>query len=228
MAEGTEQYKLKLTHVAIRACKIFPDSSMMKSHWETIEDKEAIYPFTQTDVKTFSIAKGTYTINLDDVYQGKVPSLLVCGFVESAAYAGDYSKNPFNFRHEDVDSFTCCADNQALPFHAINTKFSADNFQEAYFAFISATAGGLSNIGGTDITRTDFKEGYTLFVFNLDDHMQNREQQPKLRIGNLWLEVKLSKALPHSATLICFAKFPSQVIIDKARAVRISSWIHWK
>ena len=222
MAEGAEQYKLKLTHVAIRACKIFPDSTMIKSHGETIEDKEAIYPFTQMDIKTFSIAQGTYTVNLDDVYQGKIPSLLVCAFVDSAAYAGDYSKNPFNFRHEDVDSFTCCADNQALPYHAINTKFSADNFQEAYSALLTATAGGLSNVGGTDITRTDFKNGYTLFSFNLDSHLQDSEQQPKRRIGNLSLEVKLSKALPHSATLICFAKFPSQIIIDKARAVRIS------
>ena len=215
IAQGTEQYKLKLTHVSLKACKVYPDNNMIISHGETMLEEEALFPFTQIDIKTFSISQGTYTINLDDVYQGKIPSLLVCGFVDSAAYAGDYSKNPFNFQHEHVDSFTCCADNQALPFDGINTKFSADNFQEAYLALFTARGDGLANVGGTDITRTDFKDGYTLFVFNLDSHLhEDAEQQPKQRIGNLSLKIKLSRALTQSATLVCYARFPSLITID--------------
>ena len=218
MAKTTGEYKVILKQVSMKVCKLYLEPSMINAHAESIKSNPAIYSFMEANIKTFSIAKGSYNIKFDDLFQGKVPSRLVCGIVRSDSYSGSYALNPFNFQNCAIDSFTCLADNQALPFNGINTKFSANNYQEAYNALFTGTELNLSN-AGNDITREDFKSGYTLFVFDLDAHSRSLDSKPALRNGNLSLEIKLGTALPWAATLICYARFPAQIMIDNARAV---------
>ena len=54
-----------------------------------------------SDIKTKSIASELYSFSADDAFQGLVPCKLIVGLVSSAAYMGDYHKNPFYFRHYD-------------------------------------------------------------------------------------------------------------------------------
>ena len=83
---------------------IHPD--ILKSHARALEDKPAFYPLLKTEVKTFAVGKGQYNVNLDDIYQGKIPNRLILGMVSADAYAGDLTKNPFNFKHYNFD-FMC-------------------------------------------------------------------------------------------------------------------------
>ena len=107
---------------------------------------------------------------------------------------------------------------QALPFNGITTKFSKDNYQEAYNMLFNYTDSKHLN-RGINITRDNFKKGYTLFVFDLDAHVRSSDALPALKSGNLSLEVRLATALPWAGTLICYGKFPTQVQIDKSRSI---------
>ena len=69
---------------------IHPDN--LKSHASALKDTPAIYPFNRTDVKTFAVPKGQYNVNLDDIYQGKIPNRLVLGMLSADAYTGDLTK----------------------------------------------------------------------------------------------------------------------------------------
>ena len=220
MAKTNLHYRVTLLDVTLRVCKIYVDPAVIEAHSLSLMKNPAIYPYMASEIKTFAIAQGTYTIKLDDIFQGKVPSTLVCGMVMAEAYAGSYKHSPFNFKHCDIESFICYADNQAVPFNGINTNFAQNNYQEAYINIFAGSKMGLSD-KGTDITRDDFKDGYALFVFNLDVHSTTPGVLPSLRSGNLALECRMSKALPWAATLICYGKFPSQFQIDKARAIII-------
>ena len=218
MAANSEQYKVLLKEVTIKACKIYVDPAIIQAHNESIKNTPAIYPFMESDIKSFAIAKGSYLITLDDVYQGKVPSRLVCAIVRADAYSGSYQLNPFSFEHCNIDSFICYADNHALPSNGIITKFSSNSYQEAYHALFSNT--DLSSPDrGTDITREDFQNGNAIFVFDLDPHSRTPSVLPARRAGNLSLEIRMAVPLPWTATLLCYAKFPSQIQIDHARAI---------
>ena len=215
---STNNYKVILTHVSLRVCRLYLDPSMISTHAESIQDNNVIYSFMQNNVKTFAIAKGSYIIKLDDLYQGKIPSKLICAMVKSDAFSGSYTENPFYFQSCDIDSFHCYANSQALPFNGITTKFSKDNYQEAYNMLFNYTDSKHLN-RGINITRDDFKKGYTLFVFDLDAHVRSSDALPALKSGNLSLEVRLATALPWAGTLICYGKFPTQVQIDKSRSI---------
>ena len=53
----------------------------LKSHARTLEDMPALYPLLKTEVKTFAVGKGHYSVNLDDIFQGKIPNRLIFGMV---------------------------------------------------------------------------------------------------------------------------------------------------
>ena len=41
-----------------------------------LKDTSALYSLLKTEVKTFAVGKGQYNVNLDDIFQGKIPNRL--------------------------------------------------------------------------------------------------------------------------------------------------------
>ena len=103
---ANKKYKVVISEVILKAAMIGIHPDILKSHARTLEDKPAIYPLLKMEVKTFAVGKGQYNVNLDDIYQGKIPNRLILGMVSADAYAGDLTKNPFNFKHYNFD-FMC-------------------------------------------------------------------------------------------------------------------------
>ena len=216
----TEKYKLIITDVVFKACKVTLEPGMLSAHGESIKETPAIYPFIKSEVKSFAIASGTFTINLDDVFQGNVPSRLVCGLVKGEAYSGSYQTNPFNFKNCNIESFTVYADGRALPGGGLKQNFSQDNYIEAFHSLFLGL--GLDKEDdGVYCKRNEYKDGYTLFVFDLDSQVVTPGDQPALKKGNLSLEIRMSQALPWATTLICYGSFPAQFLIDEARAITL-------
>ena len=220
MRTGTENYKVLLTDMVLKVCKVLPSPGIITAHSQMLATKTAIYPFMRADIKTFAIAQGSYSVHLDDVYQGQVPSRLVCGFVKSEAFSGSYTLNPFNFQNVEIESIICKADNQSVPSEGIKTDFTVGNYAEAYESlFIGAGIEHSDN--GIFCTREEYPMGYTLFAFNLDAQVTTPSTLPALRKGNLSLEIRMKSNLTWPATLICYANFPAQLEIDHARAITL-------
>ena len=88
----------------------------------------------------------------------------------SDAYAGDLTKNPFNFKHYNFDFMCLYADGQSVRAKALQPKFSSNTYIEAYQTLFSGM-----NIDGKDAGITcscnDYPKGYTLVVFDLSSEV---------------------------------------------------------
>ena len=167
-----KKYKVIITEVMLKAAMVGIHPDILKSHARALKDIPAIYPFNRTDVKTFAVPKGQYNVNLDDIFQGKIPNRLVLGMVSADAYAGDLTKNPFNFKHYNFDFMCLYANGQSVPAKALQPKFSSNTYIEAYQTLFSGM-----NIDGKDAgivcSRNDYPKGYTLVVFAGSCQFQN-------------------------------------------------------
>ena len=76
---------------------------MILAHDEALKIGPAVYPFWRSDLKSFSVAKGSLNFMTDNIYRSKVPSKLVIGMVSNAGYSGEYDKNPFDFKHMNLN-----------------------------------------------------------------------------------------------------------------------------
>ena len=71
---------------------------------------------------------------------------------------------------------------------------------------------------GNDITRTEYGNGYCLYVFDICQNSCDRFTQRPMK-GHTRLEVKFARPLPEAVTLIAHARFPGLLEVDEARNV---------
>ena len=99
LSSSKQGYNFKITDAALNVCMVEVSPAILVGHAAALKQSPALYPFHQSEFKTFSIPKGQYEHSIDNIFQGDVPSDMVVGLVSSRGYIGDYAKNPFNFNH---------------------------------------------------------------------------------------------------------------------------------
>ena len=108
-------HKVKLTEAYLKICKVKVSPSVSIAHELALKKGPAIYPVRRVECKTFIIAAGNQSLRKDNLYNGLVPKTSVFGMVDSAAFNGDYEKNPYNFKTYTT-SFLGITVNGEVPF----------------------------------------------------------------------------------------------------------------
>ena len=77
--------KLLIDEIYLNVCKVNVSPEVMMGHDAALEIADSIYPFARTDIQTFNIAEGNFGMNIENFWQGEVPTKLVVGLVKSQA-----------------------------------------------------------------------------------------------------------------------------------------------
>lgn len=80
-------------------------------------------------------------------------------------------------------------------------------------------SGKCNNDAGLIITRDDFGNGYSLFVFTIDPCGFREEYLNLIRRGNNRLELKFKQATTKATNAIVFATFSYLPEVDKSRDI---------
>jgi len=144
--------------------------------------------------------------------------------VDSDAFNGSYTKNPYNFKLYNATSIKLNVDGEMVPFQPLTLKLSQANqktFMEAYQTLFSGT-GRLFADSGIDVARNEYDKGYGLVVFDLTpDLCSTSEHFNQKQKGNVSLDIQFSTGLPNAVNLIVFGEFESIVEIDYSRHVTV-------
>ena len=60
------------------------------------------YPINRIDIVHIPVAANTLDISKEQLFYGRVPKLIVMAMIDNDSLSGVYSKNPYNFKHNDV------------------------------------------------------------------------------------------------------------------------------
>ena len=219
---GDADFKVTITNATLKICCVTLSPSVLVAHQTTLEDdKKAFYPYQRAEIKKFAISQGSYSINVDDVYLGKVPSKLTVAMVSSQALSGSYSKNPLRFDPYMASYIGVSINGEHYPTKAIQPVFSDNPYAGNYVDLYLRTFHNKGNKTWHGINREDFRNGNTLFCFdfNPDLDSSNSATWPLLRKGNLRLEIHFSSPLPEAVTILVYGLFPSCLQVDKTRNV---------
>lgn len=175
----------------------------------------ARYPFKKTEIKMFTLPSGVSTVNLDNVFNGPIPTNIVCGgVVANMAFTGNSERNPLYFHNYNISSVGLYVNSKCVTGYPIEMAFVAGVYARAYAQFLEGS-GNLNTDRTNSITKTEFKRGYCMFPFILSStqFLDSRAEVPKE--GTLRLELKFSAATTETLTVICYAEFDAQLQIDK-------------
>ena len=84
----------------VRKVKVAPAISL--GHVAALKQATAKYPSRRIECKVLSIPRGFPTFPPDNIFLGQIPKCIVLGLVDTEAYNGSYSTNPFDFKHHNL------------------------------------------------------------------------------------------------------------------------------
>lgn len=221
--EGSPDYKITILSAVIKVRTVTVSPSLQLLHVNELKKgQNAKYPIRRVDCRTYTIPRGNPSLHKDDLFNGLVPKRIVLGMVDSDAFNGSYTKNPFNFQLYGANSIKLNVDGEMVPFQPLTLKLANAkeiNFMEAYQSLFTGT-GRLFADSGIDISRGDYNRGYALFVFDLTPDLCSTSDHfnPKQK-GNVSLEIQFNSGLANAINLIVFGEFESIVEIDYSRHV---------
>ena len=109
-------HKVKLTEAYLKVRKVKVGPSVSIAHELALKKGPAIYPVRRVECKTFIIPAGNPSLRKDNLYNGLVPKTFVFGMVDSAAFNGDYEKNPYNFKTFTTSFIGITVNGEEVPF----------------------------------------------------------------------------------------------------------------
>ena len=211
-AKENLNYKLQLVDATLRVCQVKLVPQLLLRHDEMFAKKPAVYDFVRSDLKTYSLAAGSYTAQLENIYNGKIPTEILLAMVSSEGYSGSYKRDPFVFKHYNVTYLEVSVDGVSVPGPPIVVDFKNDDINDAYYRMQK----GVNEAWG--INRVEYPKGYSLFRFDLAPYLQTNSIAPS-KTGNLRLTLRFADALPEGVTLIVYGKLQDRFLIDQARNV---------
>ena len=152
---------MKLTEAYLKIHKVKVSPSISIAHELALKKGPAIYPIRRVECKTFIISAGNPSLRKDNVFNGLIPKTFAMVMVDSAAFNGDYKKNPFNFK-TFTTSFIGIAVNGEVHFRPSQLSYTAGNLRyiEAFLTMFSG-AGKLFYMGN-DVTHDEYAGGYAV------------------------------------------------------------------
>lgn len=217
-AESSPAYKLELLDVVYKVAKVRVDPGVLLNHSKQIEATSVKYTIMRNELKMNTIPKGSTEFYWDNIFPQAVPDRIVVALVDQKAVNGDYTANPFNFGHMGLTDVGVYINGESVPGRPLKTDFSTGLYSSAYTRLFEAS-GKWNNDAGLIITRDDFGNGYSLFVFTIDPCGFGEEYLNLIRRGNTRLELKFKQATTKATNAIVFATFSSLLEVDKSRDI---------
>ena len=212
-------FRLMILGASLFIKKVSVSPAVRLGHTSALMRGNALYPLSRVNVKTYSIPENSRICNQENLFLGAMPKYIVLGMVHHEAFTGRRDLSPFNFKHMDIEYLALCQDGRQVPAKAFQPQFNQGISVREYYGIFTATGRHLKDLP-LSITREEFNNGYSLFVFNLNPGEDTDALSP-VSNGNLRLEMRFRVPLPHTTTLIVYACYDSILEINTRRQVLV-------
>ena len=218
MTSDKGKYKTVIEEAIFKVATITVSPKVIKSHDMALTVSPAEYYIKKSEIKPFSIGNGLSVWATDDLFSSRIPTKLTIGLVDSSAYTGDETKNPFNFQHFNLNFLSFEVNGCPYPAVPFKPNYTNGTYINAYMSLFSAN-GTVNTSHSNYIERLDYPQGYCLYsipinLYRGDDFIN------KTQYGQTRLSIQFSKALAQPVTVICYAVFDDIIQIDRARNVK--------
>lgn len=208
-------YKIVLDHASVFIRKVKVSPGVTLGHAKALEKSTAKYPIDRVLCKIYSVSKGSCSFMQDNVFLGIMPKRVIVTCLDNSAVNGRYESNPFLFDHNDVNFLSIYVDGQPVPSKPLELNFDTNNYITAYYRLFP----GFNQDKGVYISRDEFAKGYALYAFDLTPDLCEGPHLNLQHQGNLRVEIKFSKALTKTISVLMYAEFENVIEITKSRHV---------
>jgi hypothetical protein len=216
-------FEIRITDAVLMVQKVKPVPGLVQSYVQMMEEGNPIpYFLNSPSVNFYTIESGSSQFMRDNLFLGRVPERIVIGMVETDAYHGRPTKNPYNFQHFGLTEICLYKDGVPYPRPMIKMDFENEVCSDAYHHFMTSLGGSCTR-DVPMITMAEYMNGYTLFSYDMSpDQMGSLNPGTLLNMNsNIRLEMKFKKSLTANITLLVYYQIGQLMQIHRDRRVTI-------
>ena len=131
--------------------------------------------------------------------------------VDSRAFAGSLSRNPFAFPNFGVRELILRKNGIPVSFEKMDLDFPNGNCALAYTGLMQACQ-YLHKNDDLCFTIDEFQDGYSIYGFNLSPDFTMGDQM--ITHSSLSLDIMLTNPLNHAVTVLCYLEIANKIEID--------------
>ncbi len=187
-AEDNVELMFEIQECNLHVWHVVVPPQTIVSHTTTLaKDKPAKYPIQRLFLKVFSIPQAALHWQGESLFGNRIPNIMYVVLMKTRDLHGDKKGNPHTFYHHNISPIAFYGDNRPIGGEVLEMLDFAGNdtnFLDAYARLFS--------IDGCepDITRDDFRLGYTIFVYKSETNIRNTlslEQRGHTRLEINWI-----------------------------------------
>ena len=112
-----------------------------------------------------SILSGFSSFSPDNIFLGHIPKRIVLVLVDTEAYNGNYSANPFHFKHHSLTQVGVYVEGEQIPRKPLFLNFDEATSQNVVVGYqiLFSDTGKLGQRCRNQISRSDYGSGHTAF-----------------------------------------------------------------
>src|SRR6266851_1799017 len=211
-----------ITKAALKIRKVKLTPSVQLAHSSVLTNmKTAKYPIANSEIKTFCITTGANSANIDNIFLGNLPTRVIIGLVDAKAMSGDFTLNPFNFQHFNLNFMALYIDGVMIPSRPYQPDFANNQYLQCYQDFLEG-CNKWGNDKSNGINRSAYGKGNTLFILDLTPDLSAASGHFNLlKQGSMRLELRFNVALAQNVNVIIYGESENLIQIDSNRAISL-------
>lgn len=213
------KFKVVFEKVVLYIDRLEMNPSVINGHAVGLKTQNARYFINHSEVLSYTIPKGQKSYTKDRLFPDVSPKMLMIALLDNDAYNGSYSKNPFHFKHYNLNKLCLFRDGRSIPGQAFEPDFGNEKYLRSYVNTMRTFM--YWNTDDTNgLTPNEWANGYTIYAFDMTPDKEASSGCLHAHVGgNLRLELNFEKALPNSINVLIYAVTDSQIEITQLRDV---------
>jgi len=205
-AANSSPVVFKIEDIKLKVFKIKPTSNLLMAHATMLLKTPANYIINNVQTKVYNVATGSQAIDLENIFLGRIPARIIALMIDVRAYEGDYSLNPFYFKHNHINNLYILKDGVQYPSQPYQPDFPAGKCLAPYEDMLECLdLWGRNKSNG--ITLDKYKKGFTFFMWDLTADMSASSNIFNSAIqGTVSFHCKFSTALTSNINLFIYGE----------------------
>ncbi|XP_073404145.1 uncharacterized protein F54H12.2-like [Dendrobates tinctorius] len=213
-----EPLKVQILNACLYVKRVQVAPAVRIGHSQALLSATAKYAIDRACMKVYSIPAGSRISNIENLFLGAIPRVIILGFVDNEAFSGTYNKNLLYFHHYNVNHAALYLDGQQIPSQPFQPNFNIELAVREYMA-LAHISGKQKADCALAIDREEFMDAYTFFAFDLSADQEPGGHFSLIKTGNLRSEVRFALATPHTINMVVYGVNSSILEINNRREV---------
>jgi len=217
-------YKIEIRNPTLTVRRYKPSAPFLNSLVRNLEKSKCKYSFRNIDMKATNFSKDLTRLTIPNITTGQIPSRIIFAFFESLGFKGNYTRNSYYFQHFNLKEVNLFVNSEKYPGVPIIYDFRNKVTSPGYEFYMEQL--GLYQSKTNGISKSDYENGYTIFVFDLtSDLSASQDHFSMIQTGDIFAEFNFERALEKEITCIVYTEFEKLLEIDQFRNVNSSEQI---